>query len=219
MFAFLSGPTTLNIVNIPPSCTVHMSSSETKATTISKFFGLDPQMHGKVLDFLLERMVTRNFPARELITEAGRQERYFYVVEEGVQGLYLISPSGDKVVLAFSFHGSPSGIYDSFVQGTPSSLFLEALRPSTMYGINRQDYQYLLDHYPAILHWKAQFFESVLLGRLSREVELLTMTARERYDAFVARCPPPLLTIPQKYLASYLNMTPETFSRLRGKRD
>ncbi len=186
---------------------------------VAKFFALDPQEDREMLDYLADILVLKTFNSRELITEAGRQERYFYIVEEGVQGLYLINSSGDKVVLAFSFAGSPSGVYDSFIDEKPSSLFLEALRPSRMYGLSKPHFDQLFIRFPKMTHWKAQFFESILLGRLSREVELLTMSARERYDVFVARCPPPLLSIPQKYLASYLNMTPETFSRLRSVRD
>ena len=43
--------------------------------------------------------------------------------------------------------------------------------------------------------------------------------SKEKYDAFISRCPKELLVIPQKYLASYLGMTPETFSRLRAQRN
>ncbi|MEM9325497.1 MAG: Crp/Fnr family transcriptional regulator [Bacteroidota bacterium] len=192
--------------------------NDPKLELVARFFQLDPTEDKKVLAFLKDRLVTRTFAARELVTEAGRKERYFYIVEEGVQAMYLIDGAGDKVVLAFSFSGSPSGIYDSFMYETASLSFLEALKPSTLHGITRSDFIELME-YPVMLRWKARFFENILLGRLSREVELLTLSAKERYEAFVARCPPPLLTIPQKYLASYLNMTPETFSRLRSLRD
>ncbi len=194
-------------------------SDERDLEVITKFFELGVRVDHEIVDFLADRLIVKTFSARELITEAGRQERYFYIVQEGVQGLYLINSSGDKVVLAFSFAGSPSGVYDSFIREKPSSLFLEALRPSRMYALSKPAFDQLFIDFPKMTHWKAQFFESILLGRLSREVELLTMSAKERYDVFVARCPPPLLSIPQKYLASYLNMTPETFSRLRSVRD
>ena len=59
----------------------------------------------------------------------------------------------------------------------------------------------------------------MLIGRGKREIELLTLSAEERYINFMRRCPKVLLQIPQKYLASYLNMKPETFSRLRASVD
>ncbi len=155
------------------------------------------------------------FKQNELITEAGRIEKYFYVVLEGVQAMYLLNQKGDKVVLGFSYTGSPSGIFDSFLHQKPADTFLEALKPSKLLGISRSDYLSLFEANPDFYKWAHQFFRDVLFGRLFREVELLTLSAEERYTAFMQRCPEALKVIPQKYLASYLNMKPETFSRLR----
>ena len=159
---------------------------------------------------------TKTFSQNELITEAGNIERYFYFVLEGVQAIYLLNEKGEKVVLGFSYSGSPSGVFDSFIRQTPSDTFLEALRPSTLLGIKLHDYLQLFEKYPKFHEWAHHFFREILFGRLFREVELLTLTAEQRYIAFMQRCPDELKVIPQKYLASYLNMKPETFSRLRA---
>ncbi len=156
------------------------------------------------------------FKQNDLITQAGAIERYFYVVLEGVQAIYLLNQKGEKVVLGFSYKGSPSGVFDSFIYQKPSDSFLEALRPSKLLAISRNDYLNLFENNPSFHEWGHHFFKEILFGRLSREVELLTLSAQERYVAFMKRCPKELQVIPQKYLASYLNMTPETFSRLRA---
>ena len=162
----------------------------------------------------LWRRVT--FKQNELITQAGAIERYFYVVVDGVQAIYLLNQKGEKVVLGFSYKGSPSGVFDSFIYQKSSDSFLEALRPSKLLAITRADYLSLFDTNKSFHEWGHHFFKEILFGRLSREVEILTLSAEERYTAFMRRCPKELQVIPQKYLASYLNMTPETFSRLRA---
>jgi CRP-like cAMP-binding protein len=86
-----------------------------------------------------------------------------------------------------------------------------------MLGLPVDAYHQLFDQYAELDRWGRLFFQNLLIGRVSREIELLTLPAKERYIAFMRRCPEELLRIPQKYLASYLNMTPETFSRLRAK--
>lgn len=169
--------------------------------------------------FLAESYTTKEFKSRELIVESGGYEKYFYFVLSGVQALYLLNEKGEKVILGFSFNGSVSGAFDSFITGNPSHFFLEALTPSIMIGIGKAKFDELFERFPEFYQWRAHFMESILLGRISREVEILTHSAKDRFDAFVKRCPPELLQIPQKYLASYLNMTPETFSRLRALRD
>ena len=68
----------------------------------------------------------------EFLTESGKIERSFYVVRNGVQIIYILTPQGEKRVIGFSFDGSFSGVYDSFLKETPSHYFLEALTDSTL---------------------------------------------------------------------------------------
>lgn len=155
------------------------------------------------------------FKKGEFLTEAGKVERWFYIVLEGVQGVYILTPSGDKKVIGFSFDGSFSGIYDSFLKENGSHYFLEALTDSRLLRMNKEQYDSLFEMYPKFNEWGRIVHQELLIGRVQREVELITMDAKERFDVFMKRCPPKLLTVPQKYLASYLNMAPETFSRMR----
>jgi len=159
----------------------------------------------------------KTFDRNELITESGQIEKYFYFVLEGVQALYLINDKGERVIFAFSYSGNFSGVFDSYLQNKPSAFFLEALTPSRMLGLPLESYLSLFERYPQFDRWGRVFFQRLLIGRINREVELLTLPAKERYIDFMRRCPEELLQIPQKFLASYLNMTPETFSRLRAK--
>lgn len=155
------------------------------------------------------------FDRSDYITRFGMIERYFYIVISGVQAIYILSKDGDKQVIGFSFDGSFSGVYDSFLLEKPSHYFLEALTPTNLLRITKAQYDQWFELYPEFEHWGRIVHQNLLLGRVQREIELTTLSAKERFDIFMERCPDPLRTIPQKYLASYLNMTPETFSRLR----
>ena len=45
--------------------------------------------------------------------------------------------------------------------------------------------------------------------------QLVKLTPRERFLRFVSKHPELMQRVPQKYLASYLNIKPETFSRFK----
>lgn len=182
-------------------------------------FGQHISISEEAYQYLNEHFIELTYEPREIVVEGGGPAKYFYLVQEGVQAIYIIDENGEKVVLGFSFRGNISGVYDSFLSGKPSSLFLESLTVSKMIGITKSNYLQLFELFPEFYKWRTHFIEGILFGRLYREVEIMTRTAKERYDAFVARCPEELNQIPQKYLASYLNMKPETFSRLRAIRD
>jgi len=182
---------------------------------LRQVFGAVQFQEGEFSEFTRE-WTLRQFSKRSLITEAGAVERYFYIVMQGVQAIYLIDRRGAKRVLGFSYRGNFSGVYDSFLKQAPAIYFLEALTDSTLLAIPYANFQELFERYPTFERWGRLFHQEILIGRVQREGELLTLSARERYVRFMRRCPPELLQIPQKYLASYLNMTPETFSRLRA---
>ena len=172
---------------------------------------LEPEKH----PIFFEAWEEVEVPRHHFLVEAGSIERWFYVVIEGVQTVYIIDRKGDQKVIGFSFDGSFSGVYDSFIKEKPSAYFLETLTPSKLLRISLKDYHSWFEDYPEFDRWGRIVHLELLVGRVNREVELITMDARERFDTFMKRCPPQLKAIPQKYLASYLNMTPETFSRMR----
>ena len=182
-------------------------------------FGRFVTISSEALSFLNENFKSRVYPQKSFLVEAGNTAKYFYFVLSGVQAGYMINVKGEKVVFGFSYEGSVSGIYDSFVLQTPSFYFMEALTDSQLIAITKEKYDELFHRFPEFYRWRAHFMEEILFGRGKREVEMLTLSAKERFDVFTKRCPFELLKIPQKYLASYLNMKPETFSRLRSLRE
>ena len=192
---------------------------QVKKNIFQSNFGRFVNISPEAFTYLSENFKRLEYPQKSLLVEAGSTAKYFYFVISGVQAGYMINNKGEKVVFGFSYEGSVSGIYDSFVTQTPSFYFMEALTVSEVIAITKEKYDELFERFPEFYRWRALFMEEILFGRGKREVEMLTLSAKERYDAFINRCPFELLQIPQKYVASYLNMKPETFSRLRSIRE
>ena len=194
-------------------CTVFCERMEHEQLLINAFRNINLTVD-KHPDFF-EMWDEVEFDRSEFITSSGKVERNFYVVISGVQAIYILTKDGDKQVIGFSFDGSFSGVYDSFLLEKPSHYFLEALTPSRLLRMTKKQFDRLFVIYPEFERWGRLAHQGLLLGRVQREIELTTLSVKERYEVFMDRCPDLLRTIPQKYLASYLNMTPETFSRLR----
>lgn len=188
-------------------------------SVISNYFSKHIDVSEVILEFLLNRFVPFRYEAKELIVEAGTVAKYFYLVVDGVQAIYHITEKGERAMAGFSYKGEQSGVFDSFITKKPSMLFLESVSHSHLIGISRNDFEELFSRFPIFFKWEAKFLEAILFGRLTRETEMLTLSARERFREFMKRCPQELHQIPQKYIASYLNMKPETFSRLRAERE
>ena len=156
------------------------------------------------------------FRKGEMITAPGNIEDHFGIVESGVQRLYF-EHDGNAHCLGFSYDGSWSGVYDSFVTRTPSRFGMQAVTDSVIWRITYPALQDLYGSIPGMERFGRLIMEELLIGRATREIEIMSLSAEQRYQRLMARSPQLLQLVAQKDIASYLGMTPETFSRLRAK--
>lgn len=151
------------------------------------------------------------------ICAVGQVEQRFYIVKSGVQRLSF-PHDGQDICVGFAYNGSWSGEYASFVTRQPARFDVVAITDSVLVGITHADLQRLYAEMPVMERFGRLILEELLVGRAVREIEQLSLSAEERYDRLVARSPQLLQLVAQKDIASYLRMSPETFSRLRKRR-
>ncbi|MBP7407439.1 MAG: Crp/Fnr family transcriptional regulator [Flavobacteriales bacterium] len=151
------------------------------------------------------------------VCRVGEVEQRFYIVDSGVQRMSF-PHDGEDLCVGFSYDHSWSGAYDSFVSRKPSRFDILAITDSVLWGIEHGALQELYSELPVMDRFGRLILEELIQGRATREIEQLSLSAEERYDRLVKRSPHLLQLVPQKDIASYLRMTPETFSRLRAKR-
>lgn len=150
----------------------------------------------------------------EFLTQAGQVEKYFYFVEEGVIRAYILK-DGNEISIGFSYDNDYSGAYDSFLDQKPSDIYLQALTKCSILRISFDDLTEMFDSHKGIERWGRIFNSKILIDMARRQIEVRAFSAEERFDRLHNDSPHIFQLVPQKYLASYLGMTPETFSRLR----
>lgn len=153
------------------------------------------------------------YKRKQVITTAGDVEKYVYFVSEGIQRAY-VEVNNKESTLVFSYKGSFSGIIDSFFLQKPSKYTLETITQSTLLRIHYNDFSRLLAEHKSIEEWLRTALAITLEGTLERNIELLSLTAEQRFRALLTRSPHVLNMIPHKYLASYIGIDPATFSKL-----
>jgi len=60
-----------------------------------------------------------------------------------------------------------------------------------------------------------KILENLVLQQMEREVDILTNSPKERYNRVLKRSPKLFQEVPNRYIANYLRMSPETLSRLK----
>jgi CRP-like cAMP-binding protein len=141
------------------------------------------------------------------------ESKLFYVIS-GSMRLYY-PHNGEEICVGFAYDHNLICSYPSFIQEKPSHYYIQALSKTELIAVTKKDFYALFDRYPGIERTWRMLEEDALLGKIEREVEMLTFTPEERYSRLLERSPHIFQRIPRKYIASYLRMSPETLSRIR----
>ena len=152
----------------------------------------------------------------EVLTPKGKNADKLYFLLNGVSRLYH-ETENKEVTLNFAFPESFFCSYSSFLTQEPSEFILEALTPCEMIYLTRKD----LDDLYAITkcgHELGRILtEKMFLYLSKRENDLLLKSPTQRYLDLFDEQPHLVQKIPQKYLSSYIGITPQALSRIRAK--
>lgn len=137
-----------------------------------------------------------------------------YFIEKGLARLYY-SKEGRDVTGWFASEGSFITCNDSFMQRKPSYLNLEVLEDSILYSINYENLMKLFKIYEMESFGRSLFYNA--LSELSeRMYTVLFQDAEKRYQLFLTRYPEVAMRAPLGHIASFLGISQETLSRVRG---
>lgn len=152
---------------------------------------------------------------KDYLLRQSQKENYLYFIISGCIAL-AIESENKKSVLGFGYHNSIITSFVSFSTANPSELSLFGVSDSKVLKISKTELNKLIISHPEIAKWYYSIIEKTLIGHLKRQVELITLSPKERYKLFIERSGHLVNSIPLKYISSYLNMTPETLSRVRA---
>lgn len=153
------------------------------------------------------------FAKDEVIKQQNTKEKYFYFIIKGSAGVFLWKEN-NFVCLDFAFENSACCDYMSLLTKEPTELEVVALEKSEMIRISSANFYNLSSKSVGqiIMQMTA---EASFVEKQQQQIELLTMTAEERYRILETKFPDIYQRITQKHIASYLGITPQSLSRIR----
>ncbi len=163
---------------------------------------------------LLPVCTVRRFAKKEVITKAGEMEDHFNFIVKGLARKYY-KKGAEDINVQISMEGHMMLSQESFHSRQPSEYTIEAIEPTTLVSIKYDDAEKMFASSQRMEHLGRVIVTYSMVIKDKWQMQLIKMTPRERFISFVNKNPELMQRVPQKYLASYLNIKPETFSRFK----
>jgi CRP-like cAMP-binding protein len=120
-----------------------------------------------------------------------------------------------EVITHLIKEGGLMGSVISFLTGEPSRYVLETIEPVTAYAISKNDLEQLFATDKKWEKFGRKIITSFFIQIEYNNINKIKYSTKERFLNFMKQNPDLVLRVPQKHLASYLEIQPETFSRLK----
>ena len=150
----------------------------------------------------------------DVFIEAGKICNKIGLIEKGLMTC-VYNKDGNEIIDEFAFENYFITNYYSFLTHTASEKEIRCIEDTTLYVISREQLEQLATTNPFIERMNSIMNEKLFLRAHNRIKSLLLHSASERYQQLITERPDLAQRIPQYLLAAYLNVSPETISRIR----
>jgi len=175
----------------------------------------DSENSAKEIEHLKQKISTQSLKKGFVLQQAGESASKVCFVKKGLLRSYTIDNKGKEHIFMFA----PEGwiIADGADLDAPNDLFIDTLEDSQVEIIDKKVFSEVF--IPLTIRSDKQRTIS-LIRRISvlqkRVMMLMSASALERYEHFTKTYPQIIQRVPQKMIASYLGITPEALSKVKG---
>lgn len=168
-------------------------------------------------NFTKTLFIPKKLRKKQFLLQEGNVSKYTAFVEKGMLRTFSVDDKGNEPILQFSMEGWWAGDLYSFLTEEPSQYHIEAIEDCELLLITRPSWDLLLEKIPAFERYFRILIQNSLIATQKRLMGSMSETAEEKYTKLVNNFPGCLQRIPQHMIASYLGITRETLSRIRGQ--
>ena len=138
-------------------------------------------------------------------------------LNKGCARNFVLDEQGHERILFFAFEDWWLGDFDSYYSGKPATNYIQLLEDSELLVISKENFQKAEKEISKLTQWYSfKMLRSASASRNKIE-EMKTLSAEERYLKLIENQPHIFQRIPLQHIASYLNIEPQSLSRMRNR--
>lgn len=166
------------------------------------------------LDAIASVVVQKKYHHRKTVINEGEVCDYMFYIEKGLVRQFY-HKNGQEVTEHLACEGEIVCCLESFFTRQPSQIMMHTLEPTILYGFPYAEMQELTKHSYEVCKLYFSILEKSLIIHQHKADILRFESAKERYLLTLKYTPEIARRSPLKYLASVLQIRPETLSRVR----
>lgn len=175
------------------------------------------QLNIEELDIIFNSLTARVYKKGDTVINQGKICVYQYFILKGLLIAYETDDKGNDHVIQIGAEDSWIGDLASFTNLTKSTRLIIAAENSELLLLNREKYNHLLDIIPSFEKLFRIIFQNGYIKQTERVSMMLNSNAENRFKIFKENNGHLLHRVEWKTIASYLDMSPETLSRIKNK--
>ncbi|WP_106915646.1 Crp/Fnr family transcriptional regulator [Chryseobacterium aurantiacum] len=172
---------------------------------------------GKDLETILSYFKLIQLKKNEILLSNGQNSQRTFFVVNGCLRIFFINEEGQDSTRYFAFENQFATALTSFITSEPSEEFIEAVEDSEVYYITHKNFYHLLDIIPQWEKFYRIYLETAYVNNTKRLMSFLVQDALEKYRQLLEENPVVVRRLSNKMVASYLNISQETLSRLKSR--
>ena len=175
------------------------------------------ELSDKDKELILSKIEIQQYKAKSVLLNAGEICRHSYFVNSGIVRSFNINDNIVEHVLQFACEGWWIGDMYSLLSQKPGNLFIEVNEDAEVAILSKSNQEILYQEIPKLERFFRILTENSLVAHQERLMDNLSLSAEERFEKFCNKYPTLIQKVPQKQIASYIGVTPEFFSKMKGR--
>lgn len=153
----------------------------------------------------------------EILLAHGKVSQVSYFIIKGCLRVFYINDEGKDITRYIAFENQFATALVSFITNEPAQETIQVIENSELLYISHYDFRHLMTTIPKWKDFYSTYLEKAYVNNSKRLMSFTTLDASERYNQLLKINPTIVKRLPNKIVASYINVSQETLSRIKSK--
>jgi len=167
--------------------------------------------------FLTSKVSHRKYLKGQYIVQQGDICKYECFVISGCTKTFFVDEEGQEHIVMFAIEDWWASDLGSFITQTPADFSVQCIENTDFIMFSNDDIEDLYSEIPKLERFFRLIIERAFVASQKRLIRNFSLSAKDRYLYFKKQYPKIDQRIPQYMIASYLGVTKEFLSKIKGQ--